>query len=197
MIRIVLASASPRRSELLRQIGLGFEVVTSDIDESNKMNLSADELVKHLAYEKALHVAQKVARREKDPNRCLVIGADTIVVNDSILGKPGDRDEAVRMLKTLSGNWHEVMTGIAVIDTKDFRNVKSFETTRVKLKELSEDTILAYVNSKEPMDKAGAYGIQGKGALLVERIEGCYFNVVGLPLARLADLLKSFGVSIL
>lgn len=197
MIRIVLASASPRRSELLRQIGLGFEVVTSDIDESNKMNLSADELVKHLAYEKALHVAQKVAQRGKDPNRCLVIGADTIVVKDSILGKPGDRDEAVRMLKTLSGNWHEVMTGIAVIDTKDFRNVKSFETTRVKLKELSDDTILAYVNSKEPMDKAGAYGIQGKGALLVERIEGCYFNVVGLPLARLADLLKSLGVSVL
>ncbi|GAE88607.1 Maf family protein [Acetivibrio straminisolvens] len=197
MIGIVLASASPRRSELLRQIGLEFEVVLSDIDESNKENLRADELVQHLAYNKALDVAKKVAGRDNGKKRYLVIGADTVVVKDKILGKPKDRDDAIKMLKHLSGSWHEVMTGIAIIDTNDFRSIRSVEVTRVKMKELSDDTVLAYVDSKEPMDKAGAYGIQEKGAMLVERIEGCYFNVVGLPLARLADLLKGFGVSVL
>ncbi|HOM01812.1 MAG TPA: Maf family protein [Acetivibrio sp.] len=196
MIRIVLASASPRRSELLRQLGLEFEVVLSDIDESNKENLKADELVQHLAYKKALDVAKKLESRDSGKNRYLVIGADTVVVKDGILGKPKDRDDAVRMLKHLSGSWHEVMTGIAIIDTKDFKSEKSVEVTKVKMKELSDDTVLAYVDSKEPMDKAGAYGIQEKGAILVERIEGCYFNVVGLPLARLSDLLKGFGVSV-
>lgn len=197
MIRIVLASASPRRSELLRQIGLDFEVVPSDIDESNKEDLKADELVQHLAYEKALDVARKVADRDNGRNRYLVIGADTVVVRDGILGKPEDRNDAFSMLKHLSGNWHEVMTGISLVDTADLRSAKSVEITRVKMKELSNETILAYVDSKEPMDKAGAYGIQRKGAMLVERIEGCYFNVVGLPLARLSDLLKGFGVSVL
>ncbi|HHV28284.1 Maf family protein [Acetivibrio mesophilus] len=197
MIGIVLASASPRRSELLRQVGLDFEVVLSDIDESNKENLKADELVQHLAYHKALDVARKVANRDNGKNRYLVIGADTVVVKDGILGKPKDRNDAIRMLKHLSASWHEVMTGISIIDTADFESVKSLEVTRVKMKELSDDTILAYVDSKEPMDKAGAYGIQEKGALLVERIEGCYFNVVGLPLARLSDLLKDFGVPVL
>jgi len=120
-----------------------------------------------------------------------------VVVKDRIMGKPKDRDDAVRMLKHLSGSWHEVMTGIALIDTKDFRSVTSVEITKVKMKELTDDTILAYVDTKEPMDKAGAYGIQEKGAILVERIEGCYFNVVGLPLGRLSDLLKDFGVSVL
>ncbi|ABN51328.1 MAG TPA: septum formation inhibitor Maf [Hungateiclostridium thermocellum] len=197
MVKIVLASGSPRRSELLKQIGLDFEIVLSDIDESNEENLKANELVQHLAYKKAYDVAKKVANRENGKERYLVVGADTVVVKDRIMGKPKDRDDAVRMLKHLSGSWHEVMTGIALIDTKDFRSVTSVEITKVKMKELTDDTILAYVDTKEPMDKAGAYGIQEKGAILVERIEGCYFNVVGLPLGRLSDLLKDFGVSVL
>jgi len=112
-----------------------------------------------------------------------------VVVKDRIMGKPKDRDDAVRMLKHLSGSWHEVMTGIALIDTKDFRSVTSVEITKVKMKELTDDTILAYVDTKEPMDKAGAYGIQEKGHT-GRAIEGCYFNVVGLPLGRLSDCLK-------
>jgi septum formation protein len=197
IIQIVLASASPRRSKLLEQIGLDFMIVPSKINEGNNDDLSPAELVQHLAYQKAMHIAQKMAQTGGN-NRFLVIGADTVVVKDGILlGKPADKQEAFCILSRLSGEWHEVLTGIALIDTQDFKCIKGFETTRVKMKELSDDTIFAYIDSKEPMDKAGAYGIQEKGAVMVEKIEGCYFNVVGLPLSRLAELLKEFGVFIL
>ena len=142
-----------------------------------------------------MHIAQKWLKPGN--NRFLVIGADTVVVKDGILlGKPADKQEAFCILSRLSGEWHEVLTGIALIDTQDFKCIKGFETTRVKMKELSDDTIFAYIDSKEPMDKAGAYGIQEKSSD-GRKIEGCYFNVVGLPLSRLAELLKEFGVFIL
>lgn len=196
MGKIILASASPRRKELLKQICLEFSVVIPDIDETNTMNLSAGELVKHLAYEKALNVADKVSENMGIESK-IVIGADTVVVKDGILGKPMDRDEAFKMLKTLQGHWHDVITGLAVLDTVTNKCFKVFETTHVKMKMLSDYKINAYIDSGESLDKAGAYGIQGLGAVLVEKIEGCYFNVVGLPLARLSDVLGNFDVEVL
>jgi len=193
-MQIVLASQSPRRSELLKQLGLNFIIRTSDIDESNSMGLEASELVQHLAFEKARVVAEEL-KLESD---FIVIGADTVVVNKgNILGKPKDKQDAFNMLKSLSGEWHEVMTGIAVIDANSFRYDKSVEITRVKMKDLDDETINAYINSGEPLDKAGAYGIQGLGAVLVEKIEGCYFNVVGLPISKLSDILRNYGVYVL
>lgn len=194
MMQIVLASQSPRRSELLKQLGLNFVIKTSDVDESNSMGLKASELVKYLAFEKA-----KVIAEDSSLNReTIVIGADTVVVKEgAILGKPRDREDAFNMLKSLSGSWHEVMTGVAVIDINSFRYDKIIETTRVKMKELNDETINAYIDSGEPLDKAGAYGIQGLGAVLIDRIEGCYFNVVGLPISKLCDTLRSYGVYVL
>ncbi|TYQ16095.1 UNVERIFIED_CONTAM: septum formation protein [Acetivibrio alkalicellulosi] len=190
-IKIVLASSSPRRRDLLKQIGLDFTVINPNIDETNNMKMSATQLVKFLAYEKALCVAKELSENRED---CLVIGADTVVVKDCILGKPKDEKEAFEMLKHLQGDWHNVMTGIAVINTNNLKGKKSVEITKVKMKEMSDDSIKAYIQSKEPFDKAGAYGIQGLGSIIVERLNGCYFNVVGLPLSKLNTLLNEFGV---
>ena len=174
--KIILASASPRRRELLAQAGFEFEVITSDVDEVVDPALTPDMLVMSLATQKA----QAVAVRHKE---FVVIGSDTVVVLDGkVLGKPKDEADAVRMLKSLSGRTHEVYTGVCVAyggETHSF-----FECTRVKFCELDSAQIEAYVATKEPMDKAGAYGIQGKGCVLVEGIEGDYFNVVGFPVSR-------------
>jgi len=194
MMQIILASQSPRRSELLKQLGLNFQIRIANIDESNSMGLKASELVQYLAFEKAKAVAEN-SSLDRDS---IVIGADTVVVKDgAILGKPRDKQDAFNMLKGLSGSWHEVMTGIAVIDANSFKYDKCVEITRVKMKELKDETINAYINSGEPLDKAGAYGIQGLGAVLIDRIEGCYFNVVGLPISQLSDILKKYGVYVL
>jgi len=193
-MQIILASQSPRRSELLKQLGLTFQIRIANIDESNSMGLKASELVQYLAFEKAKAVAEN-SSLDRDS---IVIGADTVVVKDgAILGKPRDKQDAFNMLKGLSGSWHEVMTGIAVIDANSFKYDKCVEITRVKMKELKDETINAYINSGEPLDKAGAYGIQGLGAVLIDRIEGCYFNVVGLPISKLSDILKNYGVYVL
>lgn len=174
--KIILASASPRRRELLAQAGFEFEVITSDVDEVVDPDLTPDMLVMSLAKQKA----QAVAINRED---FVVIGSDTVVVLDSkVLGKPKDEADAVRMLESLSGRTHEVYTGVCVAyggGTHSF-----FECTRVKFCELEEEQISAYVATNEPMDKAGAYGIQGKGCVLVEGIEGDYFNVVGFPVSR-------------
>jgi len=198
MMQIVLASQSPRRSELLKQLGLDFIVKTSDLDESNSVGLEASELVMHLAHEKAKIVASEIAEESGSSKEFMVIGADTVVVRDGvILGKPEDSDDAFNMLKSLQGRWHEVMTGIAVIDMQNSKFTKGIEVTRVKMKELDDEALRSYINTGEPVDKAGAYGIQGLGAVLVERIEGCYFNVVGLPISKLSDILKNYGVHVL
>lgn len=194
MMQIVLASQSPRRSELLKQLGLNFVIKTSDVDESNSKGLKAAELVQYLAFEKARVIAEDSNLNKET----IVIGADTVVVREgAILGKPRDKEDAFNMLKSLSGSWHEVMTGVAVIDINSFRYDKSIETTRVKMKQLKDETINAYIDSGEPLDKAGAYGIQGLGAVLIDRIEGCYFNVVGLPISKLCDILRNYGVYVL
>ncbi len=188
---IVLASASPRRSQLLKQIGLDFRVLTSDVDETIDKTISAEEAVKYLSVKKASDVSGKIA---KGP---LIIGADTVVVKDVILGKPRDEEEAFSMLKSLQNQWHEVITGITVIDTSTGKVISDFEKTRVKMRSLSDSMIHSYINTKEPFDKAGAYGIQGMGAILVERLEGCYFNVVGLPLTKLTMILELFEVKVM
>jgi septum formation protein maf len=176
---IVLASASPRRLELLRQLGLCPGVQPSEADEHSSERDPA-RFVQELARRKAGLVAATEAAGT------LVIGADTVVVRDGcILGKPKDRADAVTMLKSLSGRAHEVYTGVALVIARESRQAIFAAETRVYIAPMTEDEIQAYVDSGEPMDKAGAYGIQGRFACFVEKIEGEYSNVVGLPLAAL------------
>lgn len=188
---IILASASPRRAELLNQLGLDFQVIPSDVSEViPEKSTAPQELVTKLALHKASDVACKVERG-------LVIGADTLVVlEDIIFGKPSGPAEAVKMLSILSGKYHSVYTGIAMVQVPSGRTEAGYSETKVKFRSLAEEEIQSYVATGEPLDKAGAYGIQGKGGVLVERIEGCYFNVVGLPLSKLAEMLQKFGISI-
>ena len=194
MKELVLASESPRRRELLGGLGVPFSVIPSKICESKIASDDPGRLVEELAR----HKAEAVAAELPSSQESLVIGADTIVVlNGIVLGKPKDEADAVTMLQRLSGCWHQVFTGIAVTQSVSGCSLYSHEVTAVKFRSLSAEEIAAYVATKEPLDKAGAYGIQGKGALLVERIDGCYFNVVGLPLVKLAGLLARFGVHLL
>ena len=182
--RLVLASASPRRSALLLQIGLTFEARPSDIVEpphTTYSNDPASEVTQKLALLKAAAVSQHF-------DDALIIGADTLVSLDGeLLGKPTDDADAFKMLTHLSGTCHEVVTGVALVDTQTEREVVWSETTQVYFRELQSTEIDAYIASGEASDKAGAYGIQGRGAVFVRRIEGCYFNVVGLPLASLVE----------
>ena len=191
MRRIILASASPRRRQLLEQIGLEFEVEPSDYAEDLQTKLQPHELAKELSLKKA----QAVAKRYED---AVIIAADTLIVlEDGIMGKPHTEAEAKEILAALNGRPHSVITGFTLLDTKENKRLsKSVETT-VYVKRLSPAEIDAYVGTGEPLDKAGAYGIQGLGAVIVERIEGDYFNVIGLPLCALAEGLKSFGVPVL
>lgn len=194
MTQVYLASASPRRADILNQIGLNFTRIVAAVPEVRETALPPDALAAALARTKAEAVAAKVADG-------LVIGADTIVVCDGrVLGKPADLTEAAEMLRTLSGRRHEVITGLAVFKVAGRIIVDcrvDIESTMVYFRQLEEREIKAYLRTGEPLDKAGAYGIQGKGALLVQRIEGCYFNVVGLPVGLLARMLESYGVRIL
>lgn len=187
---IILASASPRRQELLRQVGCEFTVIVSDIIEDNNQNCSPAELAMSLAKAKAMDVAAKADAED------VVIGADTIVVlGEQVYGKPADADDARRMLKELSGREHHVITGITVVQGDNVWT--GFALTVVNIAELSAEDIECYIATGEPMDKAGAYAIQGMGALLVKGISGCYSNVVGLPLFTLAEMLKKAGVRLL
>jgi septum formation protein len=192
MKKIILASASPRRCEILRQMGVSFETIVSNVDEQTDASILMELQVISLALQKAQDVANKISEN------AIVIGADTLVsINGVILGKPRDTDEAFAFLKLLSGKWHYVYTGIALIDKETGIIKTDYEKTKVKIANITDKHILNYIDSGEPMDKAGAYAIQGKGALLVERIEGCYFNVVGLPVVKLNALLQDFGLSLL
>jgi septum formation protein len=191
--RIVLASASPRRRELLQQIGLPFEVMPGDVPEHGRPETDPKELARALAREKALAIAEQV------PDG-LVIGADTIVVVDGrVLGKPVDDADARAMLRLLSGRSHQVITGVAVVDRQEGRTLAvnvDHECTDVLFLPWSEADIDAYVATGEPLDKAGAYAIQGYASVLIAGIRGCYFNVVGLPLATLARMLRALGVPV-
>lgn len=183
--RVVLASQSPRRKELLGGLIPEFDIIVDATDEVAEPGLTPEKLVKSLALQKAENVA-KMADGD-----ALVIGADTVVcIDGKVLGKPKDEAEAREMLKMLSGREHHVCTGFAVIDNGTGKMVCDFERTVVKFKPLTNEEIEKYIKSGEPMDKAGAYGIQGVGALFVEGIKGDYFNVVGLPLCSLFKSLK-------
>ncbi len=188
---LVLASRSPRRSDILKQLGLQFTSQPSEVDETELDNLVAPmDLVMDLAFRKALKVSQSLIEG-------IVIGADTVVViNGRILGKPHSKEEAREMLSGLSGKEHSVFTGLALLEVPSGRKLVSFAETKVQFRSLEKIEIENYVATGEPLDKAGAYGIQGKGAILVEKINGCYYNVVGLPVAKLVNMLKEFGVSI-
>ncbi|MBC7347550.1 MAG: septum formation inhibitor Maf [Clostridia bacterium] len=188
---IYLASASPRRRALLRQVGLPFTTVPSRVREEGWPGGTPADGVRFLALAKAREVASRVLYG-------LVIGADTVVVlGDEVLGKPSGPTEAHEMLARLSGATHRVLTGLAVVEAASGESLVAHEETAVTFRRLSEAEIASYVASGEPLDKAGAYGVQGLGAVLVERIEGCYYNVVGLPLARLAEMLAYWNVQIL
>lgn len=195
--RMVLASKSPRRRELLEMLGAQFEVITSDCDE-NITGLTPRDLVRELALRKA----EAVYERLNDPD-AVVIGSDTIVTPDGVkaLGKPRDRGDAVRTLTELSGKWHSVCTGIAVIGrAADNTSKKIAETveTKVKFLDLTKEECERYADTGEPLDKAGSYGIQGRGGALVEKIDGDYYSVVGLPVSRLRVILRDeFGINLL
>lgn len=190
-MEIILASASPRREELLSRIVKKFKIMKSDFDEESveiEGNLSS------YAIEISKGKAQGVAKISNGD--FLIIGCDTIVcLKDRVLGKPKDEIEAVSMLKALSGNVHKVITGITIINTVSNKFVTDYVCTEVKFSVLDDKSIEKYVKSGEPMDKAGAYGIQGYGGIFVEEIHGCYYNVVGLPLNRLVFLLREMGVN--
>ncbi len=187
--QLILASASPRRTELLGRIGIEHTVLPADIDESHDVPSLPDEHVSVLAERKALAVAAS------HPD-ALVLGSDTIVYHEGdILGKPRDFEHAVELVSRLAGNFHEVYSGVALAGPDGREAESAFEITRVKFRELNEQDIRRYVATEEPFDKAGAYGIQGYGATLVEKVDGCYFNVMGLPLVRLVNMLAGRGIS--
>jgi len=185
--RLVLASRSPRRIHLLRQIGLNADVIPADTDEEINPALSPAENAAALALRKAQDVGKGI-------ENAIVVGADTIVeVNGTLLGKPTRREEAVQMLQTLSGRTHTVYTGIALLDKPSNRRRTDVETTLVTFRVLPQEEIEEYVAGGSPMDKAGAYGIQDDyGAVFVTRIEGCFYNVMGFPLSRFYLSLQEF-----
>lgn len=181
---IILASSSPRRKEILENTNIKFNIVKSDIEEQISEGESPEQVAMRLAFEKCMDVALK-------HEESLVIGADTIVVlDDMILGKPKDEQDAYYMLNKLSNSVHQVITGISLINLKGNKKIIDYVVSNVKFKDLSEEDIKDYIQTKESLDKAGSYGIQGYGALLVDEIQGDYFNIVGLPISRLSDLLK-------
>jgi septum formation protein len=191
MRQLILASASPRRADILNQLGLQFITRASEIDEEQiDKSLTPTAMVMDLAFKKARKVAQAF-------NEGLIVGADTIVViEDQILGKPESPKAAMAMLSRLNGKEHSVFTGLALLEVPGGRQAISYAETRVQFRSVETTELARYVATGEPLDKAGAYGIQGKGAFLVEKINGCYFNVVGLPVAKFITMLGEFGVSI-
>ncbi len=189
MTRIVLASASPRRKALLAALGLEFDVIASDVEEGCE-GTPADSVVAN-------------ARAKRDDVVCkldvpaVVIAADTLVVlHEHVLGKPADAAEARWMLHRLSGRTHQVVTGIAVIDTATGKSAEGFESTGVTFRDLSDGEIARFVDAVKPLDRAGAYTVDGPGSLLVERYDGCYQNVLGLPMVRLDQILRQAGYSL-
>lgn len=188
--RIILASTSPRRKELAQGMGLEFDVIPSKYEEDMTLKMSASQLVKTLSYGKAKEVAERIKSG-------IVIGVDTIVVfKGKKLGKPKNEKDAFGMLKSFSGKWQEVYSGVAIIDCKTGKEIRDYEVTKVKFRKMSDDEIWRYIKTGDPMDKGGAYGIQGLSSIFIERVEGCYFNVVGFPVYNVYKNLKKVGVNI-
>ncbi|PLX27240.1 septum formation inhibitor Maf [Candidatus Parcubacteria bacterium] len=189
MKKIILASKSPRRKEILKNLGLNFVVKESAFQENNNIKLAPKKLVELFAVNKAKDVL------EKSPET-IVIGSDTLVVfENKVMGKPKNKQDAKKMLRKISSNSVQVITGLCVMS--DEKIITKTKTTKVYFKNISEYEIDKYIKSKEPMDKAGAFGIQGLGSTLIKKIEGDYFAVMGLPIFELSESLKKFGVEIL
>ena len=184
---LILASKSPRRAQLFRQVGLEFRVIVSNVLESIDESVNPEQQVVVLSLSKAQDVADRI-------DSGLVVGADTMVVVDGkILGKPVSDDDAFKMLRSLSGKTHEVFTGFSIVDALEKKWVTDYESTKVTFRHLSDAEIEEYVLHNNCLDKAGAYGIQDRSALFVERINGCYYNVVGFPLQKFYVTLKKFA----
>lgn len=206
-LKVVLASSSPRRVELLTNLGLEFEVVPSDADETIEPGRTAAGTVIQLAKLKADAVFERVSRDDKwrtgtDTDRLLVLGADTTVVLDNkLLGKPESDEEARSMLKELSGRCHDVFTGVVIISKEVNQatptEISSFEMSHVYFRNLTEEEISAYIKTGEPRDKAGAYALQGIGSAFVQAIEGCFTNVIGLPVPLVVSMLRRAGITVL
>lgn len=191
MTRIILASASPRRKELLEKIGLKFEIIPSNYDEKLSDDNFTYEKIENLALNKGLDVAKNI----KDD--AIIISADTVVVLDNkILGKPHSKEEAFNMISGLSGKTHEVITAIAMLDNKNNKQLIHSVTTKVTFRQISKEEIEKYVSTKEPYDKAGAYAAQGIAAIFVEKIEGCFNNVVGISSFEVNKMLNILGYQI-
>jgi septum formation protein len=196
--QLVLATSSPRRQELVASLDLSLPVriLSTDADETIEPIWTPAEVVERLAQRKAEAAVERLRAEESDQSS-LVVGADTIVVLDGeVLGKPVDQQDAMAMLTRLQGRCHDVYTGVACIHSPNGSTLVKHRRTQVWMKPLSKERIERYVATGEPMDKAGSYGIQGLGATNVDRIEGCYFNVVGLPLSLLSDMLEVFGIDV-
>ena len=190
--KLILASSSPRRAEILRKAGFDFDIVPAHADESRRPNEAATAYVRRLAEGKARTAARQLAK-DAASDSTFIIGADTVVVIDGeILGKPSSVANAREMLRRLSGKTHDVYTGLAVLQRNGAAHT-AVEKTRVTFEPLSEEEVEDYIASGEPFDKAGAYAIQGRGGKFISRIEGCYFNVMGLPLARLYAMLRDLN----
>jgi len=186
MKNFILASASPRRKEIFKQIGIDIKVVESSIHESIRIDEMPEQIAMSLAFQKAIDVSNKV-------DNSIIIAADTIVVKENeIIGKPKNKLDARKTLQSLNGQKHNVITGFALIDNNRFIKIVDYELTEVYFKDLDTIDIEAYLETHEYLDKAGSYAIQGKGSLLVEKINGCYFNVVGLPISKINDSLKKY-----
>ena len=189
--RIILASASPRRAHLLEQIGVAFEIAPGNVTEMPHPDEAPPDYITRISRAKVIAVARGF-------DSGLVLGADTVVVLDGhLLGKPEDEAAARRMLSQLSGKWHAVMTGVALYDIESRREVADYDKTLVKFAQITDSEIEWYVKTGEPMDKAGAYGIQGRGGLFVDEIAGNYYNVVGLPIPLVYRLARRLGYSFL
>lgn len=193
-MRLILASSSPRRAEILRSAGLAFEVLAPQAEESARDGEEPVALVRRLATEKARAAAQALAQHTKAQEPVFIVGADTLVLMDgTVYGKPASTQEAAEMFRRYSGREHEVVTGVAVIRLPDGATRVEHDVTRVTFALMTEEEVADYIASGEPFDKAGAYAIQGRGGRYVTRVEGCYFNVMGLPLARLYRILREMG----
>jgi septum formation protein len=189
-MEIILASKSPRRSEILNRIRIPHKVIPSNIKELKDEKISPEELVQQTALLKARNIADKKIG--------LIIGADTIVYRDRIYGKPIDKNDALYMLTQLAGKTHYVYTGIAIIKniTDDYKEICGFEKTELKLRDISKKEIELYLKMGNPYDAAGSYKIQGLASIFIEKIDGCYFNVMGFPIYKFSELLKKLDISI-
>jgi len=189
--KLVLASSSPRREELLKRLGLNFTIVPSKINEDKFKSIAPELMVQKLAQKKAEEVAALV-------EDTIIIAADTIVVkNKEIIGKPENKNDAKKMLQKLQGEKHTVYSGITVLSTETNNLLVDVDSTEVYLRSMNKQEINNYINTGEPFDKAGSYAIQGLGGIFVEKINGSYFNVMGLPIHKLAIMLKEFGINII